>query len=91
MSETSQQRFWDNVYAQPIPEQHRQMTLGWLETMLAAANLEARGTILELGCGRGNETRQLMGAERTVFGLDLSLNGLRAGRYRSTTGSSCSS
>lgn len=75
---SAQQLYWNGLYSShPAPSHSSTSPLGWLEHLLEVARVELEGRILEVGCGRGNETQHLLGIGRTIISLDLSLVGLK--------------
>lgn len=76
-SVTAQQAYWDDIYSRFAPVRAAQIQKNWLGIVLSEAKVALQGTILEIGCGRGVETAQLIGAGRTIVSFDLSLVGLK--------------
>jgi SAM-dependent methyltransferase len=76
-SVTAQQAYWDDIYSRFAPVSADSVQKNWLGIVLSKAEVALQGTVLEIGCGRGVETAQLVGAGRAIVSFDLSLVGLK--------------
>jgi SAM-dependent methyltransferase len=77
----AQKAYWNGIFAQAAPSaapQHH-----WLEEMLQQTATHLNGHVLEIGCGRGHDTRYLLQMGCRVTSLDLAWNALKGVAHRS--------
>jgi SAM-dependent methyltransferase len=70
----TQKAYWNAVFAHNAPPAGLQGH--WLEELLDQAAMSLQGDVLEIGCGRGADTRYLLQTGCRVTSLDLSGNAL---------------
>ena len=70
------QGYWNDVFSQETTLAPVQST--WIADLLDRASLRLAGPVLEIGCGRGHDTRYLLQAGCCVTCLDLSGKALQA-------------
>jgi SAM-dependent methyltransferase len=74
-SRDAHRAYWDNIFSHPTPVAPAAST--WIEDLLALASLRLQGNGLEIGCGRGTDTRYLLNIGCNVTCLDLSWSALQ--------------
>jgi SAM-dependent methyltransferase len=76
----AQKAYWNNIFARDIsPAAHQHH---WLEELLQQVDAHLEGRVLEIGCGRGHDTRYLLQAGCRVTSLDLAWNALKRVAHR---------
>ena len=71
----AQRNYWNSAFVEaktiPTAQSH------WLRILTRQSSVHLRGTVLEIGCGRGYDTRYLLDTGCHVTCLDLSWNALQ--------------
>jgi len=76
----AQKAYWNGIFAQDVPPAAHQHH--WLEKLLQQTAIRLEGRVLEIGCGRGHDTRYLLQAGCRVTSLDLAWNALKQVAHR---------